>query len=101
MPAAPASTRASSISSMGPVYRTPNYMRNSVSAGCPTSLPPNGGGDYFERHKLSMIPPTPAALLDDEQPDPFDTSVPPVPQVPEMPLPALTMEARRISQAVV
>ena len=101
MPAAPASTRASSISSMGPVYRTPNYMRNSVSAGCPTSLPPNGGGDYFERHKLSMIPHTPAALLDDEQPDPFDTSVPPVPQVPEMPLPALTMEAIRMSQAVV
>lgn len=105
VPPAPASTRASSVSSMGPVYRTPNYMRNSVSAGCPTSLPQNGAGGDFERHKLSMIPPTPAA--NDEEPDPFDNSVPPVPdmpqQLPEMPVPALNieaMEAKRMSQAV-
>jgi hypothetical protein len=104
-PGAPASTRASSVSSMGPVYRTPNYMRNSVSVGCPTSLPSHGAAGDFERHKLSMIPPTPAALQDDEQPDPFDNSVPPVPQMPQMhglPVPALTMETRPLlSQAVV
>jgi hypothetical protein len=97
--------RSSSVSSMGPVYRTPNYVRNSVSAGCPTSLP---SGSDFERHKLSMIPPTPAVDSDD-QPDPFDTSVPPVPEVPEIrslpPLPepvAVNLDhRRRMSQAVV
>lgn len=70
--------RNSSISSVGPVYRTPNYVRNSVSASHPTALPSN-----FEfSRKLSTIPPTPAA---DDQMDPFDNSVaPPVPQMPEI-----------------
>ena len=107
VPSAPVGTWASSVSSTGPVYRTPNYMRTSVSAGCPTSLPQNSsGGEAFERHRLSTIPPTPAA--NNEDPDPFDTSVPPVPELPqhfpEIPVPALSieaMEASRMSQAVV
>lgn len=79
-------SRNASISSMGPVYRTPNYVRNSVSAGCPTSLPANGnsGGVEWAKHKLSMIPPTPAAESD-QQMDPFDNSVPPLPEMPKMP----------------
>lgn len=76
---ASATMRAPSISSAGPVYHTPNDVRNSVSAGCPTSLPTHFD---FERKKLSMIPPTPAAV--DDQADPFDTSIPPVPQMPEI-----------------
>lgn len=76
--------RNGSVSSLqsSPVYRTPNYVRNSVSAGCPTSMPGHGGdlGGY-QQHKLSTIPPTPAF---EELTDPFDTSVPPVPQVPEI-----------------
>ncbi|KAK3109602.1 hypothetical protein LTR53_016972, partial [Teratosphaeriaceae sp. CCFEE 6253] len=72
--------RNGSISSLGgaPVYRTPNYLRNSVSQGCPTSMP--AATDFFS-HKLSMIPPTPAF---DDMMDPFDNSVPlpPVPAVP-------------------
>jgi hypothetical protein len=62
-----------------PVYRTPNYVRNSISTGCPTSLPSN-----FEafRRQLSTIPPTPAQ---DDEKDPFDTSeAPPVPALPDM-----------------
>ncbi|RMZ16765.1 hypothetical protein D0862_01084 [Hortaea werneckii] len=71
--------RNNSISSQnGPVYRTPNYVRNSVSNGCPTSMPANNSNWGF--HKLPMVPPTPAY---DEQADPFDTSV--APSVPEMP----------------
>jgi len=72
--------RNSSVSSMNaqPVYRTPSYVRSSVSNGCPTSMPP-GGGFNFEAHKLSMVPPTPAAL--EYEADPFDTSVPPVPEI--------------------
>ena len=82
--------RANSFSSTGagptstPVYRTPNYVRNSVSTGCPTSMPAN-----FEafRRNLSTIPPTPAA--NDDNKDPFDMDeVPPVPDMPA--LPALT-----------
>ena len=61
-----------------PVYRTPSYVRSSVSHGCPTSMPA-AHSDFFS-HKLSMIPPTPAF---EEALDPFD-SVPPVPQVPEV-----------------
>jgi hypothetical protein len=63
-----------------PVYRTPNYVRNSISTGCPTSLPSN-----FEafRRQLSTIPPTPAQ---DDEKDPFDTSeAPPVPALPALP----------------
>lgn len=75
--------RANSVSSASaatPVYRTPNYVRNSISAGCPTSMPSN-----FEafRRNLSTIPPTPAQ---DDDKDPFDTSeAPPVPKLPVLP----------------
>jgi hypothetical protein len=96
------SARNASVSSTGPVYRTPNYVRNSVSAGCPTSLP---FGTDFERHKLSMIPPTPAV---DDQPDPFDDSAPPIPEMPNIqPLPPMPVPVasglyeRRMSQVVV
>lgn len=80
--------RANSIASTGssggptstPVYRTPNYVRNSVSSGCPTSMPAN-----FEafRRNLSTIPPTPGP--DDDDKDPFDMSMDEVPPVPDMP----------------
>ena len=79
--------RANSVSSTGagptstPVYRTPNYVRNSISSGCPTSMPAN-----FEafRQNLSTIPPTPGP--DDDNKDPFDMDeVPPVPDMPDMP----------------
>ncbi|KAK4619362.1 hypothetical protein CLAFUW4_10843 [Fulvia fulva] len=99
-------SRSSSVASAGatrapvggsmPVYRTPNYVRNSVSAGCPTSMPSNVNFDAFNKnsfmgHKLSMIPPTPAT--EDEGMDPFDTiGVPPVPEI--------TAEQRQMSQAV-
>lgn len=80
-------SRNASVSSTGPVYRTPNYVRNSVSAGCPTSMPPsNSNGGEWSKHKLSMIPPTPAAESD-QQMDPFDNSVPPVPEMPKLPDP--------------
>ncbi|KAK5169872.1 uncharacterized protein LTR77_005850 [Saxophila tyrrhenica] len=98
---ASATMRSPSISSTGPVYRTPNYVRNSVSAGCPTSLPFHVD---LERKKLSMIPPTPAV---DDQADPFDTSVPPLPQMPAiealppMPAPvAVSVDERTMGQAV-
>ncbi|EMC92809.1 hypothetical protein BAUCODRAFT_263047 [Baudoinia panamericana UAMH 10762] len=67
----------SSISS-SPVYRTPNYVRNSVSAGCPMSMPANEVG--YQGHHLSPVPPTPAA---EEATDPFGIDVPPVPPMPE------------------
>lgn len=81
--------RANSFSSTGnaasptstPVYRTPNYVRNSISSGCPTSMPAN-----FEafRRNLSTIPPTPGP--DDDNKDPFDMDeVPPVPDMPALP----------------
>ncbi|RMY46882.1 hypothetical protein D0865_09008 [Hortaea werneckii] len=74
--------RNNSISSQnGPVYRTPNYVRNSISNGCPTSMPANNSNWGF--HKLTMVPPTPAY---EEEADPFDTSVAPsVPEVPAVP----------------
>ena len=84
--------RANSIASTGsaptstPVYRTPNYVRNSISSGCPTSMPAN-----FEafRRNLSTIPPTPGP--DDNNKDPFDMSMNEVQPVPEIPaLPELT-----------
>ena len=85
-------------SAAAPVYRTPNYVRNSVSAGCPTSLPSINPFEHAN-HKLSMIPPTPAAH--DEQADPFDTSVPPVPALPALPnLPVQISESGRMGQAV-
>lgn len=88
-----------SISGPIPVYRTPNFVRNSVSAGCPTSMPINMPAvnsnfdshsfNRFQSHKLSTIPPTPAY---EEDMDPFDTTVPLAP--------ALPVEQRRLSQAV-
>lgn len=88
-----------SISGSIPVYRTPNFVRNSVSAGCPTSMPSNipamnsnfdsHSFNNFQSHKLDTIPPTPAY---EEDMDPFDTTVPPVP--------ALPIHQRRMSQAV-
>lgn len=87
--------RNSSVSSMGPVYRTPNYVRNSVSNGCPTSLP---SGIEFEKHKLSLIPPTPCTP--DDQRDPFDdTDAPPIPKIPDFPaMPALPMPTADLDQ---
>ncbi|KAK4539224.1 hypothetical protein LTR36_000879 [Oleoguttula mirabilis] len=89
--------RNGSVSSLNsPVYRTPNYVRNSISNGCPTSMP---AGNNWDHHKLSMIPPTPAAF--DESADPFDTSVPPAPAVPAMPaLPAGPAERGRLGMLV-
>jgi hypothetical protein len=92
-------SRAASIASAGapppPIYRTPTYVRNSVSAGCPTSMPPssmmnnhaafnqNSFAGAFGSRQLSTIPPTPAH---DEDLDPFDNpaliDVPPVPALP-------------------
>lgn len=73
-------TNSFSTGTTTPVYRTPNYVRNSISNGCPTSLPSNY--EAFRRN-LSMIPPTP---MQDDDKDPFDMSeAPPVPNLPEMP----------------
>lgn len=86
-----------SFSTSAPIYRTPNYVRNSVSAGCPTSMPPPNMQFDFKQHKLSTIPPTPAV---DENLDPFDTSAaPPMPSMPEMPamaaMPNMPMEGKQ------
>ena len=63
-------------------WRSPTYMRSSISSACPTSLPdqlPDMGP--FQHTDLSPIPPTPAIL--DGEINPFDTSeMPPVPPVP-------------------
>lgn len=93
--------RNNSVASLPPVYRTPNYVRKSVSEGCPTAMPPNG--DHWHT-KLESIPPTPAGYAD-EQPDPFDSNVPPVPEIPSLmmttvPLPTLSMDQRRMSGLV-
>ncbi|CZT16004.1 uncharacterized protein RCC_01844 [Ramularia collo-cygni] len=89
-PPPPKTSRSSSVVTAGAssgslpsefVYRTPDYVRNSVSHGCPTSLPSMNNFQAFnanafnlngfQSHKLTTIPPTPA----DESTDPFDTSV--------------------------
>ena len=91
-------TRANSVSFVAPVYRTPNYVRNTVNAGFNSSLPPNGD---FNHHKLSTIPQTPAAFTDD-QTDPFDNSVPPVPEITDFVMSTtLNVESRRGSLTVV
>lgn len=86
--------RNSSVSSLTN-FRSANFVRNSVSTGCPTSMPAAG-------HKLSTIPPTPAAQ--EELIDPFDTSfdfsVPPVPEIPTLPAPVAIEQQRRLSQIV-
>ena len=86
-----------SFNNSTPIYRTPNYVRNSVSAGCPTSMPPPNMKSDFKQHKLSTVPPTPAA---DENLDPFDTSAaPPMPSMPEIPpmaaMPHVPMEGNQ------
>lgn len=75
---------ASKRDSLMPEYRTPNYLRNSVSSAVPTSLPPTASSPFhqFQHSMLSTIPPTPAAVDDDI--NPFDTSVP-LPDVPVLP----------------
>lgn len=74
----------SAFNNAAPTYRTPNYVRNSLSTCCPTSLPPAAASNFEAfRHQLSTIPPTPAQ---DEDKDPFDTSgAPPVPNMPALP----------------
>lgn len=93
-PPPPKTLRSSSVATVGasngsmspsPVYRTPNYLRGSVSHGCPTSMPAannfqafnanafNTNG--FKSHSLDAIPPTPAY----EETDPFDNSGPTTP----------------------
>lgn len=69
---------SSRSNSIVPEYRTPNFLRNSVSSACPTSLPPNNV--FFQHTPLSTIPPTP---FSEESVNPFDTTdVPPVPTLP-------------------
>lgn len=75
---------------LSPEYKTPNYLRNSVSSAVPTSLPPPT--NRFSVTQLDTIPPTPAVF--DEEINPFDTSVP----LP--PVPALHIPDSRVSQAV-
>ena len=103
--------RTGSVSFMAPVYRTPNYIRNSISAGWPTSMPPSSdpGPHEFPHSRLSMIPPTPASGSDM---DPFDSvppdeAGPPLPEIPDiggfpaLPSPtAMGMEQRKLGQAV-
>lgn len=74
-----ANSMSASTNGTPPVYHTPNYVRSSISTGCPTSLPSN-----FEafRCQLSTIPPTPAQ---DDEKGPFDTiEAPPMPALPDM-----------------
>lgn len=75
------SNRSSSFHA--PEYKTPNYFRNSASSACPTSLPSGSGWRHTE---LDTIPPTPAATGDvgDQEVNPFDTSVPPMPEIPSL-----------------
>lgn len=89
-PPPPKSARSSSVATAGadggltlpiPMYRTPDYVRNSVSHVCPTSIPAMNNFEAFnanafnlngfQSHKLTTIPPTPA----DESTDPFDTTM--------------------------
>lgn len=99
----PAHSRASSVASLPtnlgrkmseyPVYKTPNYVRNSVNSGCLAAMP----NWDFGQHKLSAIPPTPAF---EEQADPFDTSAA-VENPPMSPLSALTIDRRAVGTATV
>ncbi|CAD0091270.1 unnamed protein product [Aureobasidium vineae] len=63
-------------------YNARNSFRNSVSSACPTSLPSGQGWRHTE---LDTIPPTPAAGdIGDQEVNPFDTSVPPMPEIPSL-----------------
>jgi hypothetical protein len=78
--------RRSSVAAAGalngspePVYRMPNYVRDSISASCPTTMPVMANfsafnANSFQSHKLDTIPPTPAY----EEADPFDNSFAPM-----------------------
>jgi hypothetical protein len=71
--------RSSSLQS--PEYRIPNF-RNGANSACPTSLP---GGQGWRHTRLDAIPPTPAAGdIGDEEINPFDTSVPLLPDLPSL-----------------
>ena len=90
----PANTNSSSFARNGsavsfqtPVYRMPNYLRSSVSSGCPTSMP---ASSCWNHHALEMIPPTPAF---EEPADPFDISIP----VPQIPASVVALPAARVS----
>lgn len=93
----PKAARSSSVVTAGapmlsvPVYRTPDYVRNSISQSCPTRVPALSNNfqafnanafnlNGFQSHKLTAIPPTPA----DESTDPFDNSVPTTPLPPSI-----------------
>ncbi|KAI5199406.1 hypothetical protein E4T39_06226 [Aureobasidium subglaciale] len=72
--------RASSFHA--PDYRVPSDYRISASSACPTSLP--AGSGWRQTH-LDTIPPTPGAGdVGDEEINPFDTSVPPMPEMPSL-----------------
>jgi hypothetical protein len=83
-------SRSGSISSQGHHVRSSSFQafddngrnsfRNSVSFACPTSLP---AGQGWRHTMLDTIPPTPATgEIGDEEINPFDTSVPPMPEIP-------------------
>lgn len=110
------SSRNSSIASAGgasvgacgtgiPIYRTPNYVRHSISTGCPTAMPPSSPSGIhsnfdahkfngFQSHTLTTIPPTPA--YDDEM-DPFENAVSALQPMRGAPR---QLEERRMSQPV-
>ncbi|KAI5242487.1 hypothetical protein E4T43_04698 [Aureobasidium subglaciale] len=72
--------RASSFHA--PDYKMPSSFRNSASSACPTSLPAGSG---WKHTHLDTIPPTPGAGdIGDEEINPFDTSVPPMPEMPSL-----------------
>lgn len=61
-------------------YKTPSYLRRSISEACPTSLPDKATPIFFHTD-LSPIAPTPRIL--DEEINPFDNSTaPPMPIMP-------------------
>lgn len=71
--------RSSSFSSIGalPVYKLPEWIRKNTNAVCPPSMLATNAFQH-QQHKLSTIPPTPAA---EQLADPFDVSAPPMPHV--------------------
>lgn len=95
-----APAQRNSVGGPAPIYRTPTSVRNSVSLGCPTSLPvshnaaafgtnsfENFDGDIFNNsfqpHKMDTIP---SPAHSDEERDPLDTAdmqdLPPMPAQP-------------------
>jgi hypothetical protein len=85
-------SRSGSLSTQGHHVRSSSFQafddnarhnfRNSVSFACPTSLP---SGQGWRHTALDTIPPTPATGdIGDEEVNPFDTSVPPMPEIPSL-----------------